>query len=93
MQDAAWFSAQVMERLAQLRVDGTERADFTELTRREQQILGMMAKGHSNEQIGAELSLAKQTVRNYVASIYSKLGVHSRAAAVVWARERGLGSF
>ena len=38
-----------------------------------------------------ELSLAEQAIRNYVSRIYSKLNVDSRAAAVVWARERGLG--
>ena len=41
--------------------------------------------------IGAALGLATQTVRNYLSSIYEKLGLHTRAEVVVWARERGLG--
>jgi DNA-binding CsgD family transcriptional regulator len=36
------------------------------------------------------LKLAPNTVRNHVATLYSKLDVHSRSEAIVWARERGL---
>jgi hypothetical protein len=36
------------------------------------------------------LGLSKVTVRNHVMAIYAKIGVNRRAAAVIWARERGL---
>ncbi len=49
-----------------------------------------MARGKSNDAIAAELGIATQTVRNYISVIYDKLGVNSRAEAIVWARERGL---
>jgi PAS domain S-box-containing protein len=91
MSDTAWFSRQVMEKLAQLRSGSVSLSGTEVLTPREQQVLGRIAKGLSNGAISQDLGLAPQTVRNYVASIYQKLGVRSRAEAVVWARERGLG--
>ena len=53
-------------------------------------MLVLVAKGLSNAQIAADLGLAPQTVRNYLATLYDKVGVHSRAEVIVWARERGL---
>lgn len=44
----------------------------------------------NNEQIAAELGIVTQTVRNYISALYDKLGVNSRAEAIVWARERGI---
>lgn len=94
MQDTAWFSHSVVERLAQARAkrEGApvSQVEVAELTPRERQVLGRMAQGHDNAHIAAELGLAEQTIRNYITRVYEKLGVHSRADAVVWARERGL---
>lgn len=94
MQDTAWFSRSVIERLATIKSGGaaSDPSELEELTRREQQVLARLAKGEGNAEIAAALSIAEQTVRNYVASIYSKINVNSRAEAVVWARERGLGA-
>ena len=97
MQDAAWFSRSLMEKLAQVRAKRAGNTvmgrEVAELTRREKQVLEQMAKGRSNNVIAAELELSVRTVRNYITCLYEKLGVHSRAEAVVWARERGLASF
>lgn len=90
MQDTAWFSRSVMEKLAQIKSNADEALETVDLTARERQVLELIAKGYDNKQIGNELELAKTTVRNYVARLYTKLGVHSRAEAVVWARERGI---
>ncbi len=90
MQDTAWFSRSVVEKLAQLQAGEIDPAMVTELTKRERQVLERVAQGHSNEAISDDLGIAKQTVRNYVTRVYEKLGVHTRAEAVVWARERGL---
>ena len=91
MTDTAWFSRQVTERLALVRLgnDG-KAAPIIELSKREREVLELVARGSSNEQIAQELGIAVQTVRNYISNIYDKLGVHSRAEAVVWARERGM---
>jgi DNA-binding NarL/FixJ family response regulator len=64
---------------------------FPELTEREDQILVLMARGRDNSDIARELSLSLKTVRNYVSSIFSKLGVSGRAQAIVKAREAGIG--
>jgi pimeloyl-ACP methyl ester carboxylesterase/DNA-binding CsgD family transcriptional regulator len=64
---------------------------FPELTARELEILTLMAGGAGNERIADELFIAPKTVRNHISNIYSKLGVASRAEAIVLAREAGLG--
>ena len=61
------------------------------LTQREKQVLDHIAKGHGNACIALDLGIVEQSVRNYITHLYAKLGVHSRAEAVVWACERGLG--
>lgn len=92
LQNTSWLAQSVMEKLTHARVDGGgEVVELADLTNRERQVLELLAKGMSNHQIAAELDLTVQTVRNYMTSIYGKLDVHSRAEAVVWARERGLG--
>jgi len=68
--------------------DGTDAADPTH-TARERELLAMIGSGRSNAQIADSLGLAIQTVRNIMREIYGKLNVHTRAEAVVWAREHG----
>lgn len=60
------------------------------LTRRELEILRLLARGRDNQCIAGELNIGERTVKNYVTSIYSKLGMRSRAEAVAWAWEHGL---
>jgi PAS domain S-box-containing protein len=92
MKDTSWFSRSVVERLANVRVNktGHRSAQLTDLTRRELAVLGFISRGWSNDEIARELGIAKNTVRNYVASIYDKIGVHRRSEAIIWARERGV---
>ncbi len=60
------------------------------LTDREQQVLGLLARGYSNPEIARQLHLARGTVRNYVSAILQKLGVADRTEAAVEALRRGL---
>jgi pimeloyl-ACP methyl ester carboxylesterase/DNA-binding CsgD family transcriptional regulator len=66
-------------------------ASFPVLTGREAQILEHIAQGLDNAQIAARLELSEKTVRNHITHIFDKIGVESRAQAIVLARERGLG--
>ncbi len=91
MRDAQLFSQLIMERLTQLKSQRTGEPASASLSPREREVLQSVAKGFSNDAIAAELGIAAPTVRNYISAIYTKLEVRSRAEAVVWARERGLG--
>ena len=48
-----------------------------------------MAEGLSNIEIGERLLISEKTVRNHVTNVFDKLGVWSRAQAIVFARDRG----
>lgn len=63
---------------------------FPELTRREHEVLALMAQQRSNQEIGETLSLSPKTVRNYTSNIFAKLQVADRAGAILKARDAGL---
>jgi ATP/maltotriose-dependent transcriptional regulator MalT len=52
------------------------------LSTREIEVMSLIADGHTNGEIAAHLFLAEKTVKNHVRRIYSKLGVHTRPAAI-----------
>lgn len=64
---------------------------FPELTEREREILELMAQGLTNGAIAERLYLSPKTVRNRISEIFSKLQVADRSAAIVRAREAGMG--
>ena len=57
---------------------GVAQPALAELGRREREILLLIGKGFDNASIGAQLFLSEQTVKNYVYTIYNKLGEHNR---------------
>ncbi len=91
LQDTSWFSRSLVEKLANVRRSGAiaSRIGIDDLTAREQQVLEALSQGHSDKEIAKRLDVALGTVRNHVARIYTKIGVHSRNAALLWARDRG----
>jgi pimeloyl-ACP methyl ester carboxylesterase/DNA-binding CsgD family transcriptional regulator len=62
----------------------------THLTRREQEVAVLVARGYTNRQIADELVISAGTVERHVANICNKLGFRSRAEIARWAGERGL---
>ena len=73
-----------------LRLMDRMRAPDAALSRREIEVLQLVADGHSNLQISQQLFLSQATVKSHLAHIYTKLAVDSRTAAVAAATTRGL---
>jgi DNA-binding NarL/FixJ family response regulator len=67
------------------------RVPFPQLTDREREVLDLVAAGLDNTAISRRLTLSPKTVRNVVANVLAKLAVRDRSAAIVRAREEGLG--
>ena len=82
-QGQKYIPQQVMMRLA-------ERINNTELTNREMEVLTLLTKGKSNQEIGSILNITEGTVKFHVNHILSKLGVSDRTQAVITAFKRGL---
>lgn len=66
------------------------RAALEGLTPRETQVLRALADGLDNKGIALQLGITVETERNYLASVFSKLGVHSRLQALVFALRHGI---
>jgi HD-GYP domain-containing protein (c-di-GMP phosphodiesterase class II) len=60
------------------------------LTRREAEILVLMARGLSNKEMAERLSVSVRTVRSHVEHVYAKIGVSARGAAAMFAMRHGL---
>lgn len=72
-------------------VDGEASPLLGDLTARENEVLERVAQGLDNAAIARQLGISEKTVRNQVSIIFSKLGVNSRAQAIVRARDAGYG--
>lgn len=69
---------------------GTDRSDYPPLTAREKEVLELLVKGMRNKEIAARLGISEDTTRVHLRSIFLKLDVHDRTAALVVALRRGL---
>ena len=89
------FGASLAQRIARVFAAGPATAAppavFPELTEREREILDLVATGLPNGEIATQLYLSPKTVRNNVSAILMKLRARDRSAAIVAAREAGLG--
>jgi DNA-binding NarL/FixJ family response regulator len=88
----ASVALRIVEYFAAPRPPAVPATVFPELTSREHEVLELMAAGSSNAQVSAALVLSPKTVRNHVSNIFAKLHVADRSAAIVKAREAGLGA-
>lgn len=80
----AALDVQVLDRLS-VEPDGSDR----KLTRRQTEVLALVATGMTNRQIAAELVISEKTVARHVSDIFTRLGVSTRAAATRYAFEHG----
>jgi DNA-binding NarL/FixJ family response regulator len=85
----AFISPLLLARLLP-KLDRTHRALGADLSEREREILAWLARGWTNQVIASELHLSVNTVRNYVQSVLSKLGAHSKLEAVSTAVREGI---
>jgi DNA-binding NarL/FixJ family response regulator len=90
----AWFDPSVAPRLLEryrrvVAPAARDAARLDRLTDREQEVLRLMARGATNAEIAAVLIVAEATVKSHVGSIFGKLGVRDRAAAIVFAYDHG----
>ncbi len=83
------IAARVIEHFAH--GPGSTAVAFPALTQREREVLELVARGKGNAAIAHDLMINLKTVRNHVSNIFMKLQVSDRAAAIVKAREGGLG--
>ena len=67
-----------------------ESSDFTRLTRREREVLKLVAEGHTNRSIALILKIAVKTVDNHRANLMAKLGIHDVAGLTRIAIQNGL---
>lgn len=83
----------IVEKFSALqRGSSPEKQIFTldELTERERQVLGLICEGQDDQAMSDTLGLSRNTVRNHIAALYRRIGVNRRAAAILWAQERGI---
>jgi PAS domain S-box-containing protein len=93
MTDTSWFSRRIVEKLAALRQTSRPQAigiEFADLSDREREVLGLICQGRSDKEMSQILKLSPNTIRNHVSSLYRKIDVKRRGAAIIWARERGI---
>jgi len=76
--------------LSQKNVTEIESNDAFNLTARELEVLESVAHGERSKEVAAHLGISERTVKAHLASIYNKLGVDSRAAAIAVAAQNGL---
>lgn len=95
MADSSWLTRMIVEKFSALR-QGTRTpprsSDVDILTGREREVLWLICEGRSDAEMSEMLHLSQNTVRNHIASLYRKIGVNRRSAAVIWARERAVTS-
>jgi pimeloyl-ACP methyl ester carboxylesterase/DNA-binding CsgD family transcriptional regulator len=89
--EPAWerFCAEVLEFMNVKDSVSAEDPAFVQLTAREREVLALITEGLGNAAIAQRLSISDKTVRNHVSNIFDKLGVWTRAQAMVFANERG----
>ena len=90
--EEGWLSRDVAASLMKQRRAALVADDdpLTSLSEREREVLVLIARGHTNQQIAEELFISENTVKKHVNSIYAKLETENRAGVAAFAWRRGL---
>jgi pimeloyl-ACP methyl ester carboxylesterase/DNA-binding CsgD family transcriptional regulator len=89
--EPAWerFREEVLEFMGLKGSSHSEDPAFASLSPREREVLALIAEGLGNAEIAERLTISEKTVRNHVSNLFDKLGVWTRAQAIVFAHDRG----
>jgi DNA-binding NarL/FixJ family response regulator len=68
----------------------TQRRPDEELSDREREVLGLVARGLPNKLIARRLGISEKTVKAHLTSVFRRIGVDDRTQAAIWARQHGL---
>lgn len=79
----ASLASSLLSRLLQGKGKGQDRISTHDLTRREEEVLGLIVRGYSNKEIADELDIRPRTVKAHVSNILKKMGVEDRTQAAV----------
>lgn len=82
---AARLASPIAGKASNLRARG--RAEGIKFTDRELSIIALMVQGRTNREIAGQLFMSEGTVKNYVSTIYDKIGTNDRTQAVIWLKE------
>jgi len=87
---ARGMTGKLLRQLAQQGQPAVQPAAIDVLSARECEVLALIVQGYSNQEIGEDLGIARNTVKNHLRSILAKLGVRNRAQAAAYAVSHGL---
>ena len=89
--EPAWerFCTEVLEFMGLKSSRRSNDAVFDALSPREREVLALITQGLGNAEIAERLSISEKTVRNHVSNVFDKLGVWTRAQAMVFAHDHG----
>ncbi|MBV1854812.1 response regulator [Catellatospora tritici] len=82
-------TTRLLRAFAQSAPDAPVRQPIEPLTDREEQVLAAVARGRTNQEIGADLYISLSTVKTHIASLMAKLGVRNRVEIAIWAYDTG----
>jgi DNA-binding NarL/FixJ family response regulator len=84
------MASKLLSEFSQIENHPVKTQRYENLTPRERDVLGLIAKGMSNKEIGSELFISDKTVKNHLSNIFEKLHINDRTSAAVMAVKKGL---
>ncbi len=87
LQGEAWIPHRLLTEIALHKRGNGAGSDGANLTKREMDVLGLVASGASNEQIGDKLCISPHTVKTHMYNVFKKLQVPNRLQAALWAEK------